>query len=164
MKKVFYFVIMSIITFFTPKSPYAQNVFYGTVMNRWVTNLRNSWSVLFILGFFAIIPLSGFSLVRWRKAKITFMEDGKENTRLCKIISSDSEKIVFKTGKKTYTLKPSEVIRIKKENTPFRWLMAVWLFLIILAILGQIVDYVTRVDPPRDIYGDGGFGNTLSAK
>jgi hypothetical protein len=144
MKKVFYFVIMSIITFFTPKSPYAQNVFYGTVMDRWIINFHNSRSVLFILGFFAMIPLSVFSIVRWGKAKITFMDDGKENTKLCKIISSDTEKIVFKAGKKTYTLKPSEVIRIKKGNTPFRWLLALFIFLVLLAVAGDVVDYVTR--------------------
>ena len=144
MKKVFYLIIVSIMTFFKPKSPYAQNVFYGTVMERGIVTFQNSRSVLFILGFFALLSTLISSFLGRKKANITFMEDGREVKKLCNIISSDKKKTLFKIGKKTYTLKTSEIIKIKKSNTSLMWSFALFIFLVLLCIAGQVIDYVTR--------------------
>ena len=116
MKKILYFVGVCFVAFFSnlcSKAIYGEermgNTFYGSVMD------RTPVTVFFFLSFMTI--LSGiFSFKNRGRALITFKENRKEVTKLCKIIYSDKKDVVFKDKEKVYLCPRTDIISIRKKN------------------------------------------------
>lgn len=71
-------------------------------------------AIIVLICSVAFIPLAIWAFRRKGKFKITFIQDGRAITKICKRVSASDTKMVFEDKKSTYSGNPKEFIRIEK--------------------------------------------------
>ena len=124
--------------------------------------------IIALIGSVAFIPLAIWAFRRKGKFKITFMQDGREITKICKRVSASDTKMVFEDKKSTYSGNPKEFIRIEKANRPLFLILLTSLGIMFLLVMGRVIANVWPTPGSEDYFVDVGnnsfYGDTMNPR
>lgn len=134
----------------------------------WIGAISFILSLIALIGAVAFLPLAIRAFRRKGKFKITFMQDGREITKICKRVSASDTKMVFEDKKSTYSGNPKEFIRIEKANRPLFLILLTSLGIMFLLVMGRIIANVWPTSGSNNNYVDvdGGnfYGDTMNPR